>query len=435
MYTKFMKNNLIKILFLLMIAIAFIPNVALAVWWNPLSWSVFGFLKHTDVTQEASSTTEVTAKKKIALTNTEIINSIKPATVFIETSEGRGSGMIIDSDGYVLTNAHVVEGVYIADIKLSDGQDFSARVEGRDEIYDIAILKITPKRSSSTGGLGFWDSIIKNNESAGTPATSLPEFSHVSLGDSDTVYQGEEVFSLGYPFGLEGDVSFKEGTISRTITTEEGTYLETSAEIHPGNSGGPLVNRFGEVIGITSGGIGDSVNDITIGETIKLAIPINVAKDLIPDLKDGKEVLIEHEEPAPKQKPQARQPQPSAPVETSSTPDPGTFQMKAQCTVLGQQKQMQEDQEWNNRTGNVGTDGGTVSWGYSPGMNTCVYGRVYVAWDRDSKVMFMSAEIKDLMTGSRIYHITSALSPKSADLDAFELELKKFWAFYNSIVL
>ena len=208
------------------------------------------------------------------LSNTEIIAKVKPATVYIETTEGVGSGMIIDAEGYILTNAHVVAGVSTTKVKLSDGQLYSAEVKGRDEIIDIAILKISGQN-----------------------------FPFVKFGDSDAIAQGNNVFTLGYPFGLEGDVSFKEGTISRRISDGNVTFLETSAEIHPGNSGGPLVNHFGEVVGINSAGFGESIEGVTIGETIKLAIPINVAKDLIADLKNGREIFLETKTTTSQQKP------------------------------------------------------------------------------------------------------------------------------------
>ena len=164
------------------------------------------------------------------LSNTEIIAKVKPATVYIETTEGAGSGMIIDEEGYILTNAHVVAGVSTAKVKLSDGELYSAEVKGRDEIIDVAILKISGE-----------------------------DFPFVKFGNSDEVAQGSNVYTLGFPFGLEGDVSFKEGTISRRISDGDTTYLETSAEIHPGNSGGPLVNHFGEVVGINSAGFGEEI--------------------------------------------------------------------------------------------------------------------------------------------------------------------------------
>jgi S1-C subfamily serine protease len=228
----------------------------------------------------------ITNNQKI-LSNTEIVAKVKPATVYIETTEGSGSGMIIDAEGYILTNAHVVEGVSTAKVKLADGSLYSAEVKGRDEIIDVAILKISGQN-----------------------------FPFVIFGNSDEIAQGNNVYTLGFPFGLEGDVSFKEGTISRRISDGDATYLETSAEIHPGNSGGPLVNHSGEVVGINSAGFGESIGGVTVGETIKLAIPINAIKGLIPDLKTGRQILVENKpaKAASQQKPT----QPVAPQQNIS---------------------------------------------------------------------------------------------------------------------
>src|SRR3989338_11216306 len=155
--------------------------------------------------------------------------------------------MIISQDGYVLTNAHVVKGVSAVDIYLSDGIS-GGTVIGRDEKIDLALLQIV--------------------------GTSVASFSSVQFGDSEKVAQGDEVFTFGYPFGFRGDVSFKEGTISRRIDN----YLETSAEIHPGNSGGPLVNADGNVVGVNSASFGQSIKGIAVGETIKFAIPIKIGR-------------------------------------------------------------------------------------------------------------------------------------------------------------
>ena len=238
--------------------------------------------------QYNNDNSEITTQTRTSLTNSEIISMIKPATVYIETDGGTGSGMIFDSSGYIMTNAHVVSDTNTAKIKTADGQLYSATVTGRDEIIDIAILKISGKN-----------------------------FPIVTFGDSDTLKQGDDVFTLGYPFGLEGDVSFKEGTISRRITEGDITYLETSAQIHPGNSGGPLANVFGEVVGINSAGFGDLIEGIFIGETIKFALPINHVKGLLTDLKDGREILIEKEQ-------EETAPEPPKPVATSPAPTPIT---------------------------------------------------------------------------------------------------------------
>ena len=204
-------------------------------------------------------------KSTIKLSNSEIIEKVKPAVVYIQTSDGSGSGMIIENNGYVLTNAHVVSGFNTAKIKLSDGRLFIGSVVGRDEKIDIALLKIQGENLSI-----------------------------VSLGNSstDTLKQGDEVFTLGYPFGLEGDVSFKEGTVSRRFSDGDTTYVETSAEIHPGNSGGPLVNKYGEVVGINTATYGESIKGIAVGETIKLALPVNLVRGLIPELKSGRNVVL-----------------------------------------------------------------------------------------------------------------------------------------------
>ena len=205
-----------------------------------------------------------TSPKLGALSNAEIIKRVKPATVYIQSDDGSGSGMIIEADGFILTNAHVVKGFTNVHVTLQSNEVYPAVVIGRDENADLAVLKINGDH-----------------------------FPMVQFGDSNKVNQGDEVFTFGFPFGIEGDVSFKEGTVSRRI---EG-YFETSAEIHPGNSGGPLVNIYGQVVGVNTAIFGKSISGIQLGETIKLAIPINTAKDLIPKLKEGLSVTVAPEQP------------------------------------------------------------------------------------------------------------------------------------------
>lgn len=190
------------------------------------------------------------------LTNTEIIQKVKSTVVYVETIYGIGSGMIIEEEGYILTNAHVVRGASLIKVHLSNGESFTVTKISINEDIDLALLKINA-----------------NNLSA------------VEFGNSDKIQQGDEVFTFGYPFGIKGDVSFKEGTISRELTKKGMKYLEISAEIHPGNSGGPLVNRFGQVVGINTAKFGESIKGVLLGESIKLAIPINTAINLIPALK------------------------------------------------------------------------------------------------------------------------------------------------------
>ena len=333
--------------------------------------------------------------KRVALSNADIIKKVKPATVYIETTKRVGSGMIIDANGYVLTNAHVVWDVFVAKIKLSDGRSLSADVIGRDEIIDLAILKIV-----------------------GT------NFSKVMLGNSDSLAQGDDVFTLGYPFGLEGDVSFKEGTISRRISDGSATYLETSAEIHPGNSGGPLVNKYGEVVGVNSASYGQSIKGVNVGETIKLAIPINVAKGLIPELKGGRKIVIDHSQYE---------------SESSGGSDAATdFAVKAQCQSLGLQKKNEED---NARANGGGQSGGTVSYGYSAKLNTCVYGRIYTVYRiiDNTQPYIYSGQIYDLLTSNQIYrtnplYVYSEDPKYLADNVTIEKTVKEFWGYYNSLI-
>lgn len=194
------------------------------------------------------------------LTNSQIIQKVKPAVVFIETETGAGSGMIIDGNGLILTNAHVVSGAQQITVTISSSQRYSARTIGIDENKDLALIKIT--------------------------ASNLPT---VELGDSSetSLHQGDPVFTLGFPFGLGGDVSFKDGTLSRRKTLDGMPYLEISAEIHPGNSGGPLVNKFGQVIGINSLAFGLGSGGVLYGETIKFAIPIDFVKLALGGLETG----------------------------------------------------------------------------------------------------------------------------------------------------
>lgn len=270
------------------------PQIAFAAWWNPFTWNILNFNKAPKAqvqqvwgatttssssvkapatikkeTVKPTATPSVSTKKTTnaistaTLSNSQIIKKVKPAVVYIETDAGTGSGMIISSDGFVLTNAHVVQNSTTAKITLSSGNIYSASVVGRDENIDLAVLKVNAQNLAK-----------------------------VDFGDSDTAEQGDEVFTLGYPFGIKGDVSFKEGTISRKIVDGTNTYIETSAEIHPGNSGGPLVNAEGNVVGVNSASFGQSIKGIAVGETIKFAIPINIAKNLIPELKAGRQVIV-----------------------------------------------------------------------------------------------------------------------------------------------
>lgn len=173
----------------------------------------------------------------------------------LQRQSSLGSGFIIDRDGTILTNYHVVDGADKITVTLSDGQSFTAKVLGKDQKTDIAIIKIDARQ----------------------------DFPTVSLGDSDRLQVGEWVMAIGNPFGLDhtvtsGIVSAKGRHIGNGPYDD---FIQTDASINPGNSGGPLVNMRGEVVGINTAIFSQSGGNIGIG----FAIPTNLVKDLLPQLR------------------------------------------------------------------------------------------------------------------------------------------------------
>lgn len=198
-----------------------------------------------------------------------VINAITPSVVEITTEQmvttsygfwggqqvvsGAGSGVIFTADGYIITNAHVVEGAQQITVKLNDGTTYNATLVGSDSQSDIAVIKI------DATGL--------------TPAV---------LGDSDTIAIGETAIAVGNPSNL--GVTSTDGIISalnRSVTVEGNTMnlIQTSAAISPGNSGGGLFNSKGELIGIVN-----AKNADENAEGLGFAIPINTAKAVTQDL-------------------------------------------------------------------------------------------------------------------------------------------------------
>jgi S1-C subfamily serine protease len=180
-----------------------------------------------------------------------------------QRSEATGTGFVIDADGHILTNYHVVAGASNVTVELGDRHAMPAKVLGTDESNDLALLKIDP---------------------------SGEQLSPLQLGDSKTAQVGDPVIAIGNPFGL--DRTLTTGVVSalqREITAPNGFtiqhVIQTDASINPGNSGGPLIDATGRVIGITSqietGGGGNG--NIGIG----FAVPINTAKALLPQLKQS----------------------------------------------------------------------------------------------------------------------------------------------------
>jgi S1-C subfamily serine protease len=172
-----------------------------------------------------------------------------------------GSGFVLDQDGFILTNAHVVEGAHDASVRFEEGGDLvDAKVVGRDLSTDIAVLKVNP---------------------SDTKLKPLP------LGNSSRVQVGDPAIAIGNPFGYDrtvttGIISALQRQIRAPNGFTIGHVIQTDAPINPGNSGGPLLNAAGEVIGINSQ-IATAGSRGSVG--IGFAVPINTAKKVVPQLE------------------------------------------------------------------------------------------------------------------------------------------------------
>jgi len=208
------------------------------------------------ITTQAGKVAEFLKETKPAQGDvTSAVAKVEPAVVRVEVEDGMGSGMVIDKSGYILTCNHVVEDVESATITFISGEQYGGSVIGRDELRDLAILKITAS--------GF-------------------DFPVVTLGNSDRLESGEEVIAVGYSLGLEGNATISRGVISALRYSDSVRYVQTDAAINPGNSGGPLINFNGDVIGIvTFKFVGEAV------EGMSFAIAVNEAKPFISNVKEA----------------------------------------------------------------------------------------------------------------------------------------------------
>jgi len=192
-----------------------------------------------------------------------ITSTVYHRTIFLEVypSKDQGSGFLISEDGKILTNSHVVANERQLDVTLSDQSKYKATLLSRDESNDLALLQITPRKK-------------------------LPI---LRLGDSDGLQVGQKVLAIGNPFGLDGTLT--TGVVSslgRDIRGENDQRLEgliqTDAAINFGNSGGPLLDSSGDVIGINTAILGPNGGSIGIG----FAMPINRAKLMLDDYQAGR---------------------------------------------------------------------------------------------------------------------------------------------------
>ena len=177
---------------------------------------------------------------------------------------GTGSGFVLDEEGYILTNEHVVENAQTVQVRFTDGDPVKATVVGADASTDLALLKVDPADA---------------------------ELKPLALGSSKGLKVGQPAIAIGSPFGLEGTLT--TGVISATGRTIQAPnnfsidgVVQTDAAINPGNSGGPLLDGAGRVIGINAQIASSSGANNGVG----FAIPIDIAKELLPALKSGKPI-------------------------------------------------------------------------------------------------------------------------------------------------
>lgn len=194
-----------------------------------------------------------------------LAQSVGPSVVNISTrrgrGEGQGSGVIVDAkEGYIVTNNHVIDGVTTAEIQLSDGRRGNASLIGVDTLTDLAVLK-----------------------------TEMGDLTAADWGDSDELQVGDIVWALGSPFGLQKSITFgilsakeRRGVTGTRVIQE---FLQTDAAVNPGNSGGPLVNHEGKVVGINTAIIGPSYQGISF------AVPSELARASYEQIRDNGYVL------------------------------------------------------------------------------------------------------------------------------------------------
>lgn len=189
----------------------------------------------------------------------QMIEDVEISLVYIETPDGSGTGFLVDEDGLVVTNAHVVERFDTVTVVMADGREYEGDVLGIDEIADLAIVELNITRT----------------------------FEAMKLGNSDDVRVGDDVIALGFPLSyvLGSSLTVTRGIISSRRVYDGIEQLQTDAAINPGNSGGPLVNRDGEVIGVNYAEL--ALSDGSPVDNIGFSIAINELKDRMASLKRG----------------------------------------------------------------------------------------------------------------------------------------------------
>jgi S1-C subfamily serine protease len=224
-----------------------------------------------DTTAEDEQSPQVTSLSEGCLSASDIYEMVRPSVVRVNSasaqSQGTGTGVVIDEDGHVLTNNHVISGASTVEVVFADGSTSDAEVVGTDPANDLAVLDITD--------------------------TSI-DLQPAELGDSGALRVGDSVLALGTPFSLEGTLT--QGIVSaldRTYATGGSTrpirdMIQTDAAVNPGNSGGPLLNCAGEVIGINTLLENPTGENVNVG--IAFAVASNTAKQSLPEMLAGEAV-------------------------------------------------------------------------------------------------------------------------------------------------
>jgi putative serine protease PepD len=197
----------------------------------------------------------------------EIYAKASPAVAFIRAGDGSGSGFLMDAQGHVVTNEHVVENSDTYTVRFGEeGDPLDAELIGKDPSTDLAVLQVDPKKISG-------------------------ETKPLSLADSSSLRPGDTAIAIGSPFGLSGTVT--TGIISaldRDIDAPNGFnisgVLQTDAAINPGNSGGPLLDAAGRVIGVNSQIASSARQSSGVG----FAVPVNTVKEIVPQLIEGGDI-------------------------------------------------------------------------------------------------------------------------------------------------
>jgi S1-C subfamily serine protease len=211
--------------------------------------------------RDAPAVVQVTSTTKVQLPQNDFFSNPfgLPGT---EVQRALGSGFVIDKAGYIVTNYHVIGDAQSVQVSFSNNDTMKARIVGKDSFTDVALLKV------------------------GASSRALKP---LQLGNSDTVQVGDQVAAIGNPFGYDRSITLGiVSALQRSLTAPSGSpidhVIQTDAALNHGNSGGPLLNAQGEVIGVSSAiSTGDSGSEGNVG--IGFAIPINTVKDVVAELR------------------------------------------------------------------------------------------------------------------------------------------------------